>query len=337
MTLPSPIPDLPRVGVELELLAPRGRTRQDLALALAGPGGRVEAWLHPDTEPSLVPGTPVFDNLTLAFRAVDARGVEVACCVDDLTLQADLDRDARPLAGWWRVVSDDRRLLHLVRRHGRADQGPMGALAPLAALFGVPVEAHEGGLLRVRDPDGSPVALAAPLPGERWRPCEVVTPPLPPGSAEALHAALEARLAPARALGFTVPVEAAVHLHLDAGPLRDTEVFAAVVRTLEEALPALKQRLGSNPHNRRRGDWPAALRELVRDAAFLASPWPVAQARLQALGLSKYQDINLRNVVHDVPGKPTLEVRILPGAIHAEPVVAALQDVVALLRPLGAC
>lgn len=57
---------------------------------------------------------------------------------------------------------------------------------------------------------------------------------------------------------------------------------------------------------------------------------------LRTLGLSKYSDINLRNVVHDVPGKPTLEVRILPGTMHAESVVTGLQAIVALLRPLGA-
>jgi hypothetical protein len=257
--------------------------------------------------------------------------------VDDLTLQADLDRDARPLPGWWRVVSDDRRLLHLVRRHGRADAGPEEALAPLAHLFGVELEPHPGGLLRVRDPDGTPLALAAPLPGERWRPCELVTPPLPPGPPPALHAALEALLAPARALGFTVPVEAAVHLHLDAGPVRDAAVFTELVLALDGALPALKRRLGSNPANRRRGTWPPELLELVGQPGFRALPWPVARERLRALGLSKYNDVNLRNVVHDVPGKPTLEIRILPGSIHAGPVVQGLCAVVELLRPLGAC
>ncbi|MCK6506847.1 amidoligase family protein [Myxococcota bacterium] len=332
-----PPPLLPRVGVELELLAPPGRTRRDLAQALAGPVGTVRPFLHPDTEPALVPGRPVFHNLTLGFQALDAAGAERARCVDDLTLQADLDRDARPLPGWWRVVSDDRRLLHLVRRHGRADGGPAEALSPLAALFGVEVEEHEGGLLRVRDPDGAPLALAAPLPGERWRPCELVTPPLPPGSPRALHAALEALLAPARALGFTVPVEAAVHLHLDAAPVRDAAVFADLVLTLHAALPALKQRLGSNPANRRRGDWPSELIALVREPGFRALPWPVARNRLAALGLSKYCDVNLRNVVHEVPGKPTLEIRILPGSIHAGPVVEGLAAVVALLRPSGAC
>lgn len=263
---------LPRVGLELELLAPRGATRRDLAEVLAGPAGTVEIFLHPDTEPALVPGTPVFHNLTLGFIARDAQGAEVARCVDDLTLQADLDRQADPLPGWWRVVSDDRRLLHLVRRHGPADRGPADALAPVAALFGTEVEQHDGGMLRLADPDGMPVALAAPLPGERWRPCEVVTPPLPPGSEQDLLDALERCLEPARALGFTVPREAAVHLHLDAAPLRSAPVFADTVELLTVELPGLCKRLGSNPANRRRGAWPAGLLEMVRQPGFRDLP-----------------------------------------------------------------
>ena len=111
---------LPRVGIELELMAPRGRDRAQLARLLAGPEGRVSPFLHPDSEPSLVPGQPIFENLTLGFRVEDALGRPVAHVVDDLTLQDDLDRRAAPRPGWWRIVGDDRRLLHLVRREERS-------------------------------------------------------------------------------------------------------------------------------------------------------------------------------------------------------------------------
>ncbi len=317
---------LPRVGVELELLAPVGSSRAELARVLAGPGGSVTPFLHPDSEPALVPGVPVFETLTPGFLARDARGAEVARLVDDLTLQADLDRKAPPLPGWWRVLSDDRRILHLVRRHGRADAGPNEALAPLAALFGTEVEPMDGGVLRVRDPDGAPLALAAPVPGERWRPSELVTPPLGPFTPRQLHRALDALLGPARALGFTVPVEAAVHLHLDAAPWRETAAFVRLVELVSERLPAWTERVGSNPANRRRGPWPPELLALVRQPGFAALPWPLARARLRELGPSKYHDVNLRNIVFDVPGKQTLELRFLPGSIEAGPVVASFDD-----------
>ena len=77
--------------------------------------------------------------------------------------------DADPVPGWWRVVSDDRRLLHLVQRHGRADGGPMEALAPVAELFGVAVEQLDGGVVRVHLGDAVPSAgeLSLRVFGER--------------------------------------------------------------------------------------------------------------------------------------------------------------------------
>lgn len=326
MPVTSPWPGTPRVGVEIELLAPPGRSRLDLARVLAGPDGEVRPVLHPDSEPSLVPGRPVFQNLTLGFDAYDVAGRHVAHLVDDLTLQDDLDRNAPPREGWWRIVGDDRRLLHLARRHGSASDGVLGVLEPLAALFGTGVQALEGGVYRVQDEDGMPVALGAPLPGERERPCELVTPPLGPFATDAeLVEALDALLGPARDMGFTVPAEAAVHLHLDAAPLHETRTFAWLVETLTAIGPDLRRALGTNPLNRRLGAWPDALLQHVRDPSFLELSWPAARERLKTIGITKYTDFNLRNVVHDIPGKPTFEVRILPGTIEGADVVRGLR------------
>lgn len=323
------------MGLELELLAPRGRSRRDLAVRLAGEGGRVELDLLPDSEPSLVPGMPVFETLTLAFVARDRGGRVVARCVDDLTLQDDLDKQAPPLPGWWRVLGDDRRILHLARRHARPELGPRGVLEPLAALFGVSVEGVGEGVLRVRDPDGRPLLLAAPLPGERERPCEVVTPPLPRGSPEALAERLELLLGPARELGFTVPAEAAVHVHFDAAPFARPEVLARLVPRWQAERESLRDRLGTNPRCRRLGPFPEALLEAVAAPDFAGLPWSEARARLGELGLSKYRDLNLRNLVHPPPGKATLEVRILPGSLQAEPVVAAVRELVGWFEGVG--
>jgi putative amidoligase enzyme len=313
-----------KIGVEIELLAPVGSSRR----ALAERYGAVTPFFHPQSELSLVPDTPVFENLTLGFEARDARGDVVARCVDDLTLVDDLDRERPPKPGWFRVVSDDARLLQLVMRHGRADAGPLEAVAPVAALFGTEPEVFDEGMVRVTDRNRAPIAIATLLPGERERPCEIVTPPLASDHA----ARLEALLAPARALGFTIPAEAAVHIHFDAAPFRDARALQRLVRLAAAELPALKQRVATNPRCRRLGDWPPALHAAIDAPDFAALPWPDAQARLAEVGLTKYCDLNLRNLVHDIPDKPTIEVRLLPGAIHAGPILEGAALFEALLR-----
>ena len=317
-----------KIGVEIELMAPRGRSRADLAAALAGPGGRVVRFFHPQSEPSKVPGTPIFENLTLGFEAIDATGRSIARLVDDLTLQADLDRSCSPRPGWIRIVSDDGRLLRLTARHCDPEAPLEQALQPLARLFGTNVEAGAGGMQRVKDELGVSVAIAAPLPGERERPCEIVSPPIEAD----LERALEALLIPARALGFTVPAEAAVHLHFDATALYRADAVRALVRLWRAWGPGLKRLVRVNPRCRRLGDWPVELAETVEAPGFDALPWGEARARLAALGLSKYCDLNLRNLAHDIPGKPTVEVRVLPGAIHARPIVEAAGLFEGLLR-----
>jgi hypothetical protein len=308
-----------KLGVEVELLAPRGSSRRVLAERLAAEaGGRVAPFFHAQSEPSLVPGTPVFENLTLGFEVWDAAGAPVARCVDDVTLQDDLERAHAPAPGWFRVVGDDARLLELVARHGRADGGLVDAVAPVAALFGSEPELLADGSVRVVDRCRRPVAIATHLPGERERPCELVTPPM-----ERDHGArLAALLAPARELGFTVPREAAVHVHFDARRLRTPRAVRSLVRLVDTYGPALKARVGTNARCRRLGGWPEALRAVVEAPEFVELAWPDAQARLARVGLTKYCDVNLRNVVHDVPDKPTVEVRVLPGAIEEAPIVA---------------
>jgi len=206
-----------RVGVELELMAPAGRTRRDLAVALAGAGGLVEPFFHPQSEPSLVEGMTVFETLTLGFRALDSAGRPVASCVDDLTLRDRLDPTAPARPGWYRIVSDDLRLLHLVRRLAEPTEGAHAAVLPTAAVFGTRPTPGPGGMWRVVDEIGSPVCIAAPVPGERERPCEIVTPPIEPDAN--FEATITRLLKTAVSLGFPVPTEAATHLHLDAASL----------------------------------------------------------------------------------------------------------------------
>lgn len=318
-----------KAGFEIELMMPAGRTRADLAARVAARhGGRVERFFHPQSEPSKVPGRPSFDNLTLGFRVLGGDGASVASFVDDLTLQAGLVKTAQPVAGWYRIVSDDGRLLQLVMRHGDAAADLRPALTPLADLFGTAIEDHDGGMLRVVDERNISVAIGAPLPGERERPCEIVTAPIERDHA----AALSALLADAAAEGCTVPAESATHIHFDAGPLRNAVAVAALVRLLWKHGDALKQMVGFNPNCVRLGRWPGALPALTESAAFQAMAWPEARAALMATGLTKYCDYNLLNLAADNRRKHTFELRVLPTSLDVAPIMMAAALFEGILR-----
>lgn len=301
-----------RIGVEAELLAPVGRSRATLADRLAADvGGSVTRYFHAQTEPSLAPGVAVFDNLTLGFRVLDADGNWRANCVDDLTLQDDLDRTHPSQPGWFRLLSDDRRFLHLAIALGTAERGLRDAMAPVAAAYGTQVEEFDGGMMRVCDVVGSPVLLGASLPGERERPCELVTAPL-----DADHGPrLNALLAAARELGFTVPRESATHVHFDAQALHNAHAVRNLVRLWQRWSGTLKKLVGTNPACRQLGGWPPALMRCVETPGFARLPWPEAQAALAHVGLTKFCDLNLLHLTQPKPAKNTVEVRVLPGSI----------------------
>ncbi len=317
-----------RVGFEVELLTPRGTTRADLAAAIAAKaGGHVVRTFHRDSEPSAVPGMGSFRHLTPAFAVHGADGAPVCSVVDDVTLVADLDVHAPPLPGWYRVLTDDARLLNLLARVCDPEADLAGVLRPVAELFGTQVLTAGRSVHRVADRDGASVAMAAPLPGERHRPAEIITPPL-----DRDHlAALDRLLSPARELGCTVPGEAAVHLHLDAAPFRTPRAFAAVVELFGRWRPALWRLLDTNPACRRLAGPPPALVDLVPTLRGAGS-WPDVLAAVRDVELTKFCDVNLRNVVRAPAEKDTLEVRILPGSGSAEEIVGRAALVERLLR-----
>jgi len=318
-----------KVGFEIELMAPAGRTRADLAARTSRRlGGTVGRFFHPQSESSAGQTRPVFENLTLGFEAIGPDGRRIAAFVDDLTLQADLDKRAAPRPGWYRIVADDARLLQLVARHCDPSAPLATVLNPLAALFGTEAQPQPAGMVRIVDRRGASVAIGAPLPGERERPCEIVTAPI-----EADHATVVGGLlADARAEGFGLPREGATHLHFDAAPLRSARVIAAIVALFGAHGAALKRLVGANPHCVRLGPWPPALADLTRSEAFAAMDWPSARSALGTLGLSKYCDFNLLNIVNEDPDKHTFEVRILPAHLTPEPIVEATVLFEAMLR-----
>jgi hypothetical protein len=302
-----------RIGFEVELMAPAGLSRRSLAVELAGRcGGRIRPVWHEDSEPSLVPGLGRFLHLTQGFEVRRADGSPLCTLVDDVTLIAGLDPRAAPTPGWYRVLSDDPRLLRLLAAHSDPAGTLSTALEVPAQLWGTRVE-RIGDVYRLDDPGGATIALAAPQGGERERPCEVITPPLTDDHRAALHELLT----PARELGFTVPAEAAVHLHVDGGPFRHTAALANLIRLFAHWREPLRTAFGTNPACRRLAALPAPL---VAAADTGADATALRQAASDGK-LSKFFDVNLTQVLTDTPLRDTVEIRILPGSIDADEIV----------------
>lgn len=300
-----------KTGFEIELLAPKGKKRLDLAKAIAEKhGGHVKRIFYPQSEPSAVPGTPVFENLVLGFDVINAEGNLVARLVDDITIQADLDREAPGLDGWYRILSDDIRLLRLVMAQCNPDSDLREVLEPVAALFGTELNRDDSDVVRLTDNMNMPVALAASLPGERERPCEIITPPY----LDHHHERLDELLSMAASLGFTVPKEAAVHIHFDGTELCDVAVFTRLVTVLKLHGKALRKLVGTNPNCVRLGPIPAWLFRIVKDKSVQSLSWEEFSSELRERELTKYCDFNFMNFVYGLPGKSTFEVRIFPGS-----------------------
>ena len=307
-----------KIGLEIELMSPVGLSRKDLAESIAQKyDGSVHRIFYPQSEPSQVPGTQVFQNLTLGFEVFNQQGDLIVRCVDDLTLQDDLDKAQQPRPGWYRIVSDDTRLLQLVSCQSDAVYSLNQVLKPIATLFNTHPETGAGGMIRVADNTGNPIAIAAPLPGERERPCELITPPISVNHFQRWEVLLEI----ARSLGFMIPSEGATHIHFDAEALCSARIFANLVNLLWTYGEILKQLVGTNPKCRRLGLWDYSLLELVNESDFRQLTWEEAKVRLRKLQFTKYCDFNLKNLVYHIPDKHTFEARIFPVWMYSEPIL----------------
>ncbi|MBE9138962.1 amidoligase family protein [Nodosilinea sp. LEGE 07088] len=318
-----------KVGLEIELMAPRGSSRQALAEAIAlASEGSVSRIFYPQSEPSQIPGTPVLENLTLGFEARDAQHQAIAWCVDDLTLQADCDRTCPAQPGWYRIVGDDIRLMQIVGRLTDANLPLTEVLQPVAQTLGLELDQGPEGMVKLTDDLGPPIAVAAPLPGERERPCELITPPL---TAEQLPQ-LGRYLDLARQLNFFAPTEGATHLHFDGPPLCSAPAIRNLVNLLWTYGPTLKWWMGTNSRCQRLGQWPLDLLALVQDPDWEALPWEQARERLKTIPLTKYCDFNLKNLVYAPRHKHTFEIRILPVYLELPPLMEAIEVMAGVVR-----
>ena len=312
-----------RAGFEIELLAPEGSSRRTLAdeIALRHNGIVRQVWHH-DSEPSLVPGLGRFLHLTPGFEVLDADGTPICTLVDDITIVSDLDPRARPLPGWYRVLTDDSRLLQLIAANTNPAEPPEKSLDAIAALWGAPVRQH-GEFFKLDDASGATIAIAAPLGGGRERPCEIVTPPL-----AADHAlALDELLSVARELGLKVPLEAAVHVHYDGALFRSAAALSNVIRLFGWWREPLRDLLRTNPACRRLAPLPDQLVEAVSGSPTYEQLRGIATSS----GLSKFFDVNLTQLFAERPVRDTLEVRVLPGSIDTAGIVRQARLVESLL------
>jgi hypothetical protein len=317
-----------KIGVEIELITPKGLSRKDVAEAIAQyHHGEVRRIFYPQSEPSQIPGTPLFHNLTLGFEVIDRQGNLIARCVDDLTLQDDLDKSQPPQPGWYRIVSDDTRLLELISLQADPSTAITEVLQPIADLFATEIEASPEGMIRICDRTGNPIAIAAPLPGERERPCELVTRPIADNHQQYLDGLLNI----AHSLGLTIPVEGATHIHFDGTALCSPRVFANLVNILWAHGDNLKRLVGGNSRCTRLGKWEPSLWEMVNDPDFCELSWSEAKTYLAQLELTKYCDFNLKNLVHPVPDKLTFEARIFPVWMESQAIIEAAALIQAIL------
>jgi hypothetical protein len=317
----SPISEasLANVGWEIELLAPPGESRRSLAERLAQQfAGSVNRIFHGDTELTRVEGKRVFHHLSLGFDVFDSEGVHRCRLVDDITIIDDLDGGAPPADGWYRLLSDDRRLMNLAYQVCDPAAEADTVLEPLAALFGSEPASHRAGVTTLDDRDGATIGAVALQGGERERVCEVIMPPIAHDHAAALGSVLDT----ARDMGFRVPAEAAVHAHFDAAPFRSTPALARLVEVFSTDREALLDELGTNRKCRRIGPLRPALVEEVNKPGFAQRPWTEVQPWFASLDPPKYADVNLRAIAGRRSAVDTLEVRILPGSVDAERIVA---------------
>ncbi len=312
-----------RTGFEIELLAPAGSSRRTLADEIAARrNGTVRPVWHHDSEPSLVPGLGRFLHLTQGFEVLDADGGTACTLVDDITIVADLDPRALPKPGWFRILTDDSRLLQLIANNADPAEPLEKSLGPIAALWTAPVQQH-GEFVKLDDASGATIAIAAPLGGDRERPCEIVTPPLVADH----RVALDDLLSVARELDFAVPAEAAVHLHHDGAPFRPAAVLSNVIRLFGWWREPLRELLQTNPACVRLAPLPEPLVAAVDGNPAYEQLRDIAASS----GLSKFFDVNLSQLFSSRPVRDTLEVRVLPGSIDADHIVRQAQVVEALL------
>lgn len=320
-----------RTGFELELLAPRGKARRDLAEALAaklGAGTRIEYGLKYHSDAIHASRRPVC-HLTPAYRIRTSDGRVLATIVDDNTINKDLDADAPDQPELFRFVVDDLRIAIWLERHSWTHAWGLDTIfAQLTKTFdgtvlprGVHPAQHPEHRV-VIDPVGHALGVVALYGGERERVSEIVTAPLWPYEREAV---LDLLLETAAGLGFACPHEAALHLHLDRQPWMNTGSLKRLILGFSEARTSILETLSPNPACTKLGPFSARTIEAAGSSASMN--FDAFCKLLRATGATKYADINILGLINEPPLHPTLEVRCLPMSMEAARIEALTREV----------
>jgi hypothetical protein len=112
----------------------------------------------------------------------------------------------------------------------------------------------------------------------------------------------------------------------------DASVISALVHVFGTYRIDLRKLVDTNPRCRRLGDWQKALYDAVRQPRFASLPWEKAVEQLRETKPKRYCDFNLLNLLMETRGKPTFEVRILPGSTDVDFIPKAVQLFEELLR-----
>lgn len=307
------------MGLELELLTPKGHTRVSFARVLARRvKGRVEFGFKYFSEGTLPGGRPLC-RLSLAARVVERDGRVLARLVDDNTIRDGLP--AKP-AGRTLHATDDLRLALLAERRCWSDSED-ARLEQLEALFEGFVE--DGTL---HDAFGNPLVITMNEPRSWHRVCEVVTRPLD-GNRER-RSLVDAVLSTAKALGCTLPSTAALHAHYDAAPWRDVKRLSRLVVEHAAHRDAWWAALSPNPGCLKLAPFPADVVRVAQQPGRVG--FSTFAAALRLAGATKACDLNVLGVIEPHPRQPTLEVRCLPMSLEPDAVLASLERAEQLLQ-----
>ncbi len=307
------------MGLELELLAPKGHTRVSFTRALARRvKGRVEFGFKYFSEGALADGRPLC-RLSLAARVVEHDGRVLATLVDDNTIRAGLA--AKP-AERTLHATDDLRLALLAERVSWSET-EASRLKHLEALFEGLVE--DGTL---HDAFGNPLVITLTEPRSWHRVCEVVTRPLD-GNRER-RSVVDAVLATANELGCTIPASAALHAHYDAAPWREVKRLSRLVLEHAAHRDAWWAALTPNPGCLKLAPFPADVVRVAERPGRVG--FPTFAAALRLAGATKACDLNVLGVIEPHPRQPTLEVRCLPMSLEVDDIVSSLGRAERLLQ-----
>jgi hypothetical protein len=329
-----------RVGLELELLTPAGKTRFDVAAALAHRvGGRVVFGLKHVVE-GLTPDQRPLCALSLAARVFSETGEPLATMVDDVTIREHVGEQKASGLG---VVIDDARISKWLEQRSFVADEPdaFKVLEPLVREWGGTLDAGSGAV-RVVDLWGQVLAVVVDEPLDHHRVCEIVTRPLewaasttagPP--ADPAHALLREALAAAADVGCTVPEAAALHLHVDATPWQTTPALCALVDAWDKRHAEIRARLKPNPRCKKLGPFPHDAARVAREAP-KDLPFATLAAALKMAGAKKELDLNILGAIDRHPAQPTVEIRCLPMSLALEAVARSVDQAIAILDEIRA-